>query len=250
MNRWFTLALIGLAGMLAGCGSSATSSSKPGSNDVYSVAVSPTQLTLNAGDWPQVSATVDLSHLNSAPKPISPQPAIVFLTSDTRVNVSPSGQVCAGQWDSEYQTCSMPAGTTPPTGYVYITANDPTHNVSNTIQLSVHQRAASITLTAPGWTAGTACLTENTELKYDATPLDANGNKITNVYDNDYTWSVADPSVAAISTYGYVLARNPGVTERSASPSYSPPVRPQPSNWSPRPLPMEHRFCRRPPRLT
>jgi hypothetical protein len=198
--------------MLAGCGSSATSSSKPGSNDVYSVAVSPTQLTLNAGDWAQVSATVDLSHLNSAPKPISPQPAIVFLTSDTRVNVSPSGQVCAGQWDSEYQTCSMPAGTTPPTGYVYITANDPTHNVSNTIQLSVHQRAASITLTAPGWTAGTACLTENTELKYDATPLDANGNKITNVYDNDYTWSVADPSVAAISTYGYVLARNPGVT--------------------------------------
>ncbi len=32
------------------------------------------------------------------------------------------------------------------------------------------------------------------------------------VNNNDYTWTVGDPNVAAVSTFGFVVARNPGVT--------------------------------------
>ena len=92
MNRLSTLILIGLAGLLASCGSSIHSSTEPGLNDVYSMVVSPTQFTLNAGDWSSITATVDLSYLNGAPKPIAPQPTIKFYSSDVRVTVSPAGR--------------------------------------------------------------------------------------------------------------------------------------------------------------
>jgi YD repeat-containing protein len=198
--------------------------------------VAPDRLTLNAGDWSTVSATVDLSYLNSAPKPISPQPAIQYLSSDPRVSVSPAGEVCAGQWDSRYLTCTLPAGTDLPAGYVTITAYNPSHNVSGTMLVSVHQRAASIVLSAPDWGSrscisqtiptlppGTTSAPPNTlnQVKYIATAFNAAGQPIPScsasqtsgcVFDNDYTWVVGDGNVAAASTYGYVVARNPGVT--------------------------------------
>ena len=32
------------------------------------------------------------------------------------------------------------------------------------------------------------------------------------IFPNDYTWTVADTNVATVSDYGFVVARNPGVT--------------------------------------
>ena len=32
------------------------------------------------------------------------------------------------------------------------------------------------------------------------------------IFPNDYTWTVADTNVATVSDFGYVVARNPGVT--------------------------------------
>lgn len=233
MNRWLTLTIIGLVGFLASCGSSVTSSNKPANNDVYSVVVQPQRLTLNSGDWSSILATVDLSHLNSLPAPIAPQPAIQFFSSDPRVTVSPAAEVCAGHWDNLYTKCTAtvvpavdPTTGQPnpnagqldlPTGYVVITAYNASHNVSDTMLVSVHARAAKITLSAPGWAPGTNCISQNNQVKYVATPVDANGNPLANVYDNDYSWSVADSNVANVSSYGYVLARNPGVTTVYAS---------------------------------
>src|ERR1700676_810811 len=106
MNRWLTLLLMGLAGLLASCGTTVSSNTQPGTHDEFSVVVSPDQFTLNAGDWSAISATVDLSHENSAPRAISRQPTLKFLSSDTRVTVSPGGEVCAGQWESRYLACT------------------------------------------------------------------------------------------------------------------------------------------------
>jgi len=238
MNRLSTLILIGLAGLLASCGSSVSSSTEPGLNDVYSMVVSPTQFTLNAGDWSSVTATVDLSHLNQAPKPIAPQPTIKFYTSDVRVTVSPAGEVCAGQWDTEYQVCT-PTNTLP-TGFVTVTAYDASRNVIGTTEVSIHPRAAGIVLNAgatspnPGLWPGSAqpwpstatgllnCVSQNNQVQYVANPMDANGNGIKSclvlpqtagcIFPNDYTWTVADTNVATVSDFGYVVARNPGVT--------------------------------------
>jgi hypothetical protein len=238
MNRLSTLILIGLAGLLASCGSSVSSSTKPGLNDVYSMVVSPTQFTLNAGDWSSITATVDLSYLNETPKPIAPQPTIKFYSSDARVTVSPAGEVCAGQWNTEYQVCTPTA--TLPTGYVTITAYDASRNVTGSTLVSIHPRAAGITLNAsatslnkslwPGsaqpWPSNTTgllnCVSQNNQVQYVANPVDANSNGIGScsvlpqaagcIYANDYTWTVTDTNVATVSDFGYVVARNPGVT--------------------------------------
>lgn len=243
MNRLFTLTLIALAGLLlASCGSSVNSSTQPSNeNYVYSMVVSPIQFTLNAGDWSSITATVDVSYQNAAPKPLAPQPITKFYSSDPRITISPAGEVCAGQWDVRYLTCTptvVPAinATTGlpnpnagqlnlPTGYVTITAYDATRNVSATAQLSVHERAATINLSAPGYavqevvngkTLTRSCISQNTQVQYVATPLDASGTPInptiSNVFANDYSWAVGDSNVAAVSSYGYVVAKNPGVT--------------------------------------
>jgi len=230
MNRLLTLTLIGLAGLLASCGSSVNSSTQPNFNYAYLMAVSPIQFTLNAGDWSSVSATVEETYENSAPKPVSPQPTIKFYSSDSRITISPAGEVCAGQWDTRYLTCTPtvipainpatglanPNAGQPnlPTGYVTITAYDSTRNVSATALLSVHERAANISLNS-NW-GGQTCISQNKQVQYVATPRDASGNPIlssvSNVFANDYTWTVGDPNVAAVSAYGYVVARTPGVT--------------------------------------
>ncbi len=244
MNRLLTLALIGLAGFLASCGSSAISSTQPGTNIVYTVVVSPMPyFTLNSGDWSTITAMVDQSYENGAPKAASPQPPLKYFSSDPRVTISPSGEVCAGQWDVSFFTCTpnVVAAIDPatgmanpnagqpnlPTGYVTITAFDAQHNVSGTTLLSVHERAASIQLSVPAaaWTAASApsgtCISQNNQVQYVATALDATGAAISpslsNVFANDYIWTVADPNVAAVSAYGFVAARNPGVTSVTAS---------------------------------
>ena len=141
MNRLLTLIAIGFAGLLAGCGSSVSSSTQPGITnglvDVYSMEVSPTQFTLNAGDWTSITATVDLSKNNAAPKPLTPQPTLTFYSSDPRVTISPAGEVCAGLWDvalpdlhGDGESNHRPADL--PTGYVTITAFNASHNVSGT----------------------------------------------------------------------------------------------------------------------
>jgi hypothetical protein len=245
MNRLLTLALIGLAGLLASCGSSVNSSTQAATNYAYLMVLSPTQFTLNAGDWTTISASVDVTFENGAPKAVSPPPTIKYFSSDSRVTISPAGEVCAGQWDTLYHVCT-PSQPNLPTGYVTITAFDATRNVSATSQLSVHQRAANIGLSAdvtpinraawPGssqpWNPGgvvpnSNCISQNNQVQYVANPVsgavDASGKPIPItscslvetagcVNNNDYTWSVADSNVAQVSSYGFVVARNPGVT--------------------------------------
>ena len=250
MNRLSTLILIGLAGLLASCGSSVSSSTQPGLGDVYSMVVTPTQFTLNAGDWSSITATVDLSYLNGAPRPIAPQPTIKFYTSDVGVTVSPAGEVCGGQWNATYQVCTPTA--TPPTGFVTVTAYDASRNVTGTTEVSIHPRAAGIGLNAsatspnPSLWPGSAqpwpsaangqllnCVSQNnlnkaspnnltSQVQYVANATDASGKGIPScsvfpqaagcIFPNDYTWTVDDTNVATVSDFGYVVARNPGVT--------------------------------------
>lgn len=233
MNRLFTLILIGLAGLLASCGSYGNSSTETLYNYAYFVNMSPIQFTLNAGDWSSITATVNVTYENGAPKAVMPQPPIKFYSSDPRITISPAGEVCAGLWDVRYLTCTptVVAGQPDlPSGYVTVTAFDAQHNVSGTSLLSVHERAAKVSLSAPGFAVNEvvngintvrSCISQDDQVQYVATPLDATGTPInptvSNVFANDYTWAVADPNVASVSEYGFVVARNPGVTSVTAT---------------------------------
>jgi hypothetical protein len=215
MNRLSTLILIGFAGLLASCGSSTSSSTQPGTSggqtDYYSMEVTPTQFTLNAGDWSSIIATVDVSINNAASKPLTPQPVITFASSDPRVTVSPAGEVCAGLWDTKYQTCTAtvipavnPATGLPnpnagqpdlPTGFVTITAINTSRNVTGTSIVSVHERATRITLGMPStmiytgttringvlqvpagqYPSTTQCVSQNNVVQYTAAAVSAGG---------------------------------------------------------------------------
>jgi len=198
-------------------------------NQVYTVVVTPAQLTLNSGDFDSISAIVFLSINNAAPKAVSPQPAIKFFSSDARVTVSPAGEVCAGQWDSRYLTCTATTKIDPntglrvpdlPSGFVTVTAFDAAHNVQGTVQVSVHLRAARVTLSS-NW-GGLTCISQRLQAQYIASAVDANGNLILSctdfpgtagcIHDNDYTWRTESSSVALVNSFGSVVAGNPGVT--------------------------------------
>ncbi len=234
MKGWLLIVTMALAALLAGCGSSFSTSTQPPANTTYSVSVNPDRLPLNEGDYASISAIVDQSVLNSAPKAMAPQPTLKFYSSDARVTISPAGSVCAGQWDSRYMICSPTA--TLPDGPVTITAFAPSQDVSGTSQIWVHPRAAKITLCAPtsgpitqscgtrttegSYPSATNCVSANNSVRYFATAYDANGNVIPNcangivtgcVNDLDYSWSTSNSTVAAAGEYGGVAARNAGV---------------------------------------
>lgn len=235
MNRLLTLILMGLAGLLVSCGAAVSSSTQPGTNDVYSLFVTPTQLTLNAGDWSSISATVELSYENGAPKPVSPQPTIQFYSSDNRVSVSPAGEVCAGQWNTEYQVCTPTVSTTGqldlPTGYVTITVYNASHNVTGSTLVSVHPRASNITLSVPAsnlfvgvpitqpllgqvssniplgaYPTTTNCVSQN---NYFAAVSTVNGKQVTTLASNNYVQYVAAPVDASGTAIPTCTAANP-----------------------------------------
>jgi hypothetical protein len=126
---------------------------------------------------------------------------------------------------------------------VTISAYAASRNVTQTALVSIHERAATITLnglaTSPNpsaWPGSTrpwptnpknasqlaSCVSQNNQVKYVAQPMDGSGNPIQNcsilpeaagcINDNDYTWTVDNANVASVSNYGYVVALNPGVT--------------------------------------
>jgi len=219
-----------MAGLLASCGSSVKSSTQPAVHDEYTVVVSPDHFTLNSGDWASISAVVDLSNQNSTPRALTPQPTLKFFSSDSRVTVSPGGEVCAGQWDVRYLTCtptvfpqsSPNAGKLDlPTGQVTITALDASHSVSGTTLVTIHPRATSIALSAPVGSSAedsadehkyspTGCVSQGNYVQYVATP-DFDGVAGGKVLTNDYIWTSSDTNVAQVSDFGFVIARAPGV---------------------------------------
>ena len=247
MNRFCLITAAALAIVMAGCGSSVKSSTQPSTNVTYTMLVTPDRLSLNEGDYSTISATSEEIYLNGTPKPITPAPTIKFYSSDTRVSVSPTGQVCGGQWDTRYQNCLATGDL--PDGSVTITAYDAAHSSTGTTQVWVHKRAANITLCAP--TSGTIaqecsaptpngstytyvvrpaqgyypsdsnCVSQNHSVKYFAQAWDSTGQPIYScsvsntagcVNDLDYTWVSSNTSVATAGQYGGVVAATPGVT--------------------------------------
>jgi len=93
--------------------------------------------------------------------------------------------------------------------------------VTDTASVSVHPRAAGITLDASAsWPAGQDCVSQNQSITYSAVPTQAGGAPISScsggltagcIYDDDYVWSSDNSNVATVSAFGVVVAHNPGV---------------------------------------
>src|SRR5579872_2045162 len=135
------LGSIVLAAGLAGCGyGGGGPRNTVNANAVSRITISPTSLSLNAGD----TATVSASAVNSAGGGVST--TFTFNSSNTRLaTISPAGLICAGVWDSLFVICHGldPATGNPLQGSVGVTASAQGIS-SNPLQVVIHPPITSI----------------------------------------------------------------------------------------------------------
>src|SRR5437660_380239 len=93
--------------ILAGCGGGSSSSSSSSNQKVASVTLSPSTVSVNAGEIVQLTAAA----LNAAGNAVST--TITFNSSNSNIaSVSTAGEVCGGAWAAKFMVCNGLTGTT------------------------------------------------------------------------------------------------------------------------------------------
>jgi hypothetical protein len=187
--------------MIAGCGGS-----KSANNTVAAVTVSPASLSLVAGQVVGLS----VSAVNSANSNVNT--TFTFNSSNTKIaTISPSGQVCAGVWDSIFVVCNgSDAQNNPISGTATITATAGGVS-SGPVSVSVHPSVTSITVDPPA----EQCFSIAQTHQFVAHAFH-NSTEITNQV-GAFTWSSSAANVASVDANGLATSRVPGITGVVAS---------------------------------
>ncbi len=191
-----TCAVILVVATISGCGGSKSSTTTLGKP--AKVIVTPATLSLQTGEVAQLRATVQDAK-GSVINTVTPT-----WTSDNTavVQVSKTGLICAGTWDANFITC-----TPGPVGTANITASA-SGITSDKSVISVHQRIANLTLSAPA----VACVSQAKTQQLTAVAKDASGNDITATVGT-ITYSPVNPNIATPDSTGLVTAKQPGQTQ-------------------------------------
>jgi len=187
--------------LLAGCGGS-----KSANNKVAAVSLSPTTLSMVAGQVVTVSA----SAVNSANTTLTT--TFTFNSSNTSTaTISPQGNVCAGVWDSAFVVCNgLDAQGKPISGTAIITATS-AGVTSEPVTVAVHPAITAVTVdpvTEP-------CFSIAQTHQFVAHAFN-NGTEITSQIGN-FSWSASAATVATVDANGLATARTPGITGVVAS---------------------------------
>jgi len=205
-----------LAVVLAGCGGGSSSGGGGGipadPNKVTSVTVSPTSVSLNAGDVLQVFAAA----ANSTGGFVS-NATFTFSSSNIGlITVSPSGLVCGGVWDSQFVTCNGKDGLgNPLAGSATITASSQ-GVTSSAIPVAVHPSITSITVAGactvgPGEPANSPCCTSATAAQQFTAKAFHGVTDITSLV-GPFSWASTNTPVGTVDNNGLVKAITPGLT--------------------------------------
>ena len=196
-----------------------------GGTTITTVAITPTNLSLNRGQTFQASATATDS------KGVAVNGDIAWTSDNTKLlSVSSTGLLCAGTWDTAIVVCTpaksdgtdgKPAGT-PLTGVATLTAT--AKGVAGTIKVFVHGKIDRVVASAP---AGCASMTETKQLTAIAVSNDADvcgaltppASAPCNLPASTVgpaTWGAADATVVTLDNSadkaGLATAVNPGRT--------------------------------------
>ena len=165
------LLLLIMGGMGIGCGGQGATSV------VVNLTLTPIQMSLNRG----ATAQITVQALNANNVAVA-SPPLAFHSSSSAISVSPTGLICAGQWDASFVTCftcSNPDLTTNqcpannanplPLGSANITATALTANVtvtSSTMVVTDHEPIDSVQVSMSASTPScaaptTACVSQN-----------------------------------------------------------------------------------------
>ncbi len=213
-----TLILVTLAGWLIACGGGGRrSDGKTGVPTSISLAV--TSVSLNAGNFSAISATVldgNGTPVNPAATPVqltfaSSNPTFASLTPATVSGATAIATVCAGGWDPGFIVCSPPPNGQVGTAQVTIKGMGLT---SAPISVFVHQRVDRI-LVSP---ASVDCKSQGETQQFSAQAF-GNGVDLTSTV-GPFTWSADTTGVVTLdnSTHiGLATASSPGKTNIFAS---------------------------------
>jgi hypothetical protein len=186
---------------MAGCGGSSSTN-----NTVAAVSVSPASFSLVAGEV--VPLTV--SAVNSANTTVNT--TFSFSSSNTAVaTISPSGQVCAGVWDSIFVVCNgSDALGNPISGTATIIATAAGVS-SGPVAVSVHPSVTSLTVDSPSGSCFSIAQTHQfvAHAFHNSTEITPQVGEI--------TWSASAAGVASVDANGLATARAPGITGVVAS---------------------------------
>lgn len=206
---------------LTGCGGHKSSST---ANTVAQVLMSPTQISLNAGDV----ATITASPENASGTAVSS--SITFNSSNTSITTaSPAGAngqtgttstlICAGTWNASFIVCNgNDASGNPISGTATVTATAG-GVTSGPVVVTVHPKVTSVVVDP---VAGCTSTTQKQQFTAHACssqvlPHDTSGACAPNAHEitsqvGPIQWSSADASIANIDSNGLVTAGVPGQT--------------------------------------
>jgi trimeric autotransporter adhesin len=195
--QWAGLAALGLfLSLLAGCGGGSSSNS----NGVAVVTVSPSSISLVAGQVTPISAVA----VNATNTPVTT--TFTFNSSNTKIaTVSPSGNVCGGVWDSAFVVCNGDDSLGNPvagSAIITATAGGVTSGPAN---VSVHPSVTSVTVDPA---AGCFSIAQTHQFVAHAFH---GATDITSQVGN-FTWSSSAANVALVDANGLATARVPGIT--------------------------------------
>jgi hypothetical protein len=216
-----------ILGALAGCGGHSSSTNT--TNTVSQVIMSPTSISLNAGDVTTVTATPENSSNGSVTA------ALTFNSSNTGIaTVTPPGAngqtapnsalICAGVWDSNFINCNgKNSSGNPLSGTANITASAG-GVTSSPVVITVHPKVTSVVVDpVAGCTSSTlkqqftahAC--SSLVLPHDSSGPCAPGATEVSSQVGPFIWGTIDPTVGTVDSTGLLTALNPGLTGVFAS---------------------------------
>ena len=198
-----------LATMLVGCGGGSSSNN----NAVSTVTVSPTSLSLNAGDVAQITASAQ----NSSNTTVSAN--FTFSSSNPNlITISNSGLVCGGVWDANFIVCNgKDSSGNPVSGTANVTATA-SGVTSSPVAVAVHPKVSTVVVDpVAGCTSSTQTQQFTAHACSPITPHDVSGPCAPNASEvtskvGTFSWGTVDPTVATVDTNGLATAVNPGQT--------------------------------------
>lgn len=205
--------------VLTGCGGGGSSNTT-----ITQVILSPTSISLNAGDVIQITATAEDSSNNAHTANFTFNSSNTSIATISNANGASSALICAGVWDSNFIDCNGTSAGVPLTGTANITASA-NGITSGPAVITVHPKVSSVQVT--GSIAGCVSTTQTLQLTAHVcsalvTPHDASGpcapnaHEITNVA-GPVTWSTVNSTVGTVDVSGLVTAATPGTTGVFAS---------------------------------
>ena len=209
--------ILSIIAVLTGCGGGGSSTK------VTQVIISPTSLSMNAGDVVQITATAEDSSNNAQTANFTFNSSNTSIATIANTNGASSALICAGVWDTSFIVCNGSSAGAPLTGTANITASA-NGITSGPAAITVHPKVTSVFVDP---VAGCTSRTQTVQFTDHVcstlvTPHAASGPCAPNAAEitssaGPVTWSSTDSTVASMDVNGLATAVNPGLAGIFAS---------------------------------